>query len=158
MESLENQQQVFHPSHRPWKSATTADSHIPTASTTGSLIKRSDLKPALKPLTMRVGQIKLPKWAKCSCQTQKVRKRKKKPSRKFRNAFGHTPLSIEEKIPWKCRRLVVGTGTGALPVMTDVKKEAKRRKLQLVVVPTSEAIKVLRNRPDETNAILHVTC
>jgi hypothetical protein len=26
--------------------------------------------PDLKPLTMRVGQIKLPKWAKCSCQTQ----------------------------------------------------------------------------------------
>jgi hypothetical protein len=51
----------------------------------------------------------------------KVRKRKKKPSRKFRPAFGHTPLSTEEKIPWNCRRLVVGTGTGALPVMTDVK-------------------------------------
>ncbi len=30
-----------------------------------------------------------------------VRKRKKKPSRKFRGAYGHTPLSLEEKIPWK---------------------------------------------------------
>lgn len=39
-----------------------------------------------------------------------VRKRKKKASKKFRNAFGHTPLSIEEKIPWKCRWLVIGTG------------------------------------------------
>ena len=28
-----------------------------------------------------------------------VRKRKKKPSKKFRDAFGHTPLSIEEEIP-----------------------------------------------------------
>ncbi|MFZ0590627.1 MAG: hypothetical protein WAM39_09105, partial [Bryobacteraceae bacterium] len=70
----------------------------------------------------------------------------------------HTPLSIEEKIPWKCRRLVVGTGTGALPVMADVKKEAKRRNVQLLVVPTSEAIKALRENPDQTNAILHVTC
>jgi len=35
-----------------------------------------------------------------------VRKRKKKPSKKFRAAFGHTPLSVEEKIPWKCSRLV----------------------------------------------------
>ena len=35
-----------------------------------------------------------------------VRKRKKKPSKKFRDTFGHTPLSVEEKIPWKCRRLV----------------------------------------------------
>src|SRR5215468_6379237 len=34
-----------------------------------------------------------------------VRKRKKKPSKKFRDDFGHTPLSVEEKIPWKCRRL-----------------------------------------------------
>ena len=32
-----------------------------------------------------------------------VRKRKKKASKKFRDAFGHTPLSLEEKIPWKCR-------------------------------------------------------
>ena len=36
----------------------------------------------------------------------KVSKRKKKPSRKFRDQFGHTPLSVEEAIPWKCRRLV----------------------------------------------------
>ena len=36
-----------------------------------------------------------------------VRKRKKKPSKKFRDAFGHTPLSVEEEIPWKCRRLVI---------------------------------------------------
>src|SRR5258708_29660851 len=36
-----------------------------------------------------------------------VRKRKKKPSKKFRGAFGQTPLSLEEKMPWKCRRLVI---------------------------------------------------
>ena len=34
-----------------------------------------------------------------------------KPSKKFRGAFGLTPLSIEEGIPWKCRRLVIGIGT-----------------------------------------------
>ena len=50
-----------------------------------------------------------------------VRKRKKKLSKKFRAAFGHTPLSADEKIPWKCRRLVIGTGTGALPVMDEGK-------------------------------------
>jgi len=43
----------------------------------------------------------------------KVRKRKKGPSKPFREAFGHTPLSIQEDIPWNCSRLVVGTGTGA---------------------------------------------
>jgi hypothetical protein len=32
-----------------------------------------------------------------------IRKRTKKPSKKFREEFGHTPLSVEEDIPWKCR-------------------------------------------------------
>jgi hypothetical protein len=87
-----------------------------------------------------------------------VRKRKKKPSKKFRNRFGHTPLSVEEKIPWKCRRLVVGTGTGALPVMDEVKREAKRRKIKLLILPTAQAIKALQQENDDTNAVLHVTC
>jgi hypothetical protein len=39
-----------------------------------------------------------------------VRKRDKKPSRKFRGDYGHTPLSVEEDIPWNCSRLVIGTG------------------------------------------------
>ncbi len=88
-----------------------------------------------------------------------VCKRKKKPSKKFRDAFGHTPLSIREKIPWKkCSRLVIGTGTGALPVMEEVKREARRRKIKLVILPTVEAIEKLRENPRETNAVLHVTC
>jgi hypothetical protein len=87
-----------------------------------------------------------------------VRKRKKKPSKKFHDRFGHTPLSVEEKIPWKCRRLVVGTGTGALPVMDEVKREAKRRKIELLILPTAQAIEVLEQENDDTNAVLHVTC
>jgi hypothetical protein len=87
-----------------------------------------------------------------------IRKRKKKPSKKFRDDFGHTPLSIEEEIPWKCRRLVIGTGTGALPVMKEVKREAQRRKIKLLILPTIEAIDKLKQRPSDTNAILHVTC
>ena len=63
-----------------------------------------------------------------------VRKRKKKPSKNFRGAFGHTPLSVEEKIPWKCRRLVIGTGTGALPVMKEVKQEANGSRHGLAVL------------------------
>jgi hypothetical protein len=87
-----------------------------------------------------------------------VRKRKKEPSKKFREAFGHTPLSIEEDIPWKCRRLIIGTGTGALSVMEEVKQEAKRRKIKLFILPTVEAIEELKQHPERTNAILHVTC
>lgn len=87
-----------------------------------------------------------------------VYKRKKKPSRKFRHEFGHTPVSIKEVIPWKCRTLVIGTGTGALPVMDEVKAEAKRRRVELLVLPTADAIDVLKRDPKQTNAILHVTC
>ena len=88
-----------------------------------------------------------------------IRKRKKKQSKQFRDEFGHTPLSIEEDIPWKCRRLVVGTGAyGKLPVMKEVKREAERRKIELLVLPTAQAIETLEEGIEGTNAILHVTC
>jgi hypothetical protein len=87
-----------------------------------------------------------------------VRKRKKKPSKKYRDVFGHTPVSMDEDIPWRCRRLVIGTGDGALPVMDEVKVEAKRRKVQLLIRPTAQAIEMLKRRPADTAAILHVTC
>ena len=87
-----------------------------------------------------------------------VHKRKKKPSKQFRDTFGRTPLSMEEDIPWRCRRLVIGTGAGALPVMEEVKREAQRRKIKLIIRPTLEAIQRLEENPAATNAILHVTC
>jgi hypothetical protein len=87
-----------------------------------------------------------------------IRKREKRPSKKFRDEFGHTPLSVEEEIPWKCRRLVIGTGAyGRLPVMREVKLEAKRRHVELVIVPTSEAIRLME-KESAANAVLHVTC
>jgi hypothetical protein len=88
-----------------------------------------------------------------------IRKRIKKLSKQFRDKFGHTPVSTEEKIPWKCRRLVIGTGTyGALPVMREVKAEAKRRDVELVLLPTAKAVEFLNENPRNTNAILHLTC
>src|SRR5215470_6868785 len=88
-----------------------------------------------------------------------VSKRLMKASKNFRVEFGHTPLSIEEKIPWKCRRLVIGTGAyGSLPVMDEVEREAGARGIDLLVLPTVEAIKALQENPEDTNAILHVTC
>jgi hypothetical protein len=89
----------------------------------------------------------------------RIRKRKKAASKKFRGAYGHTPLSTAEDIPWRCRRLVIGTGAdGALPVMEQVREQARRRKVDLVVVPTAEAIDVLAGTSKDTNAVLHVTC
>jgi hypothetical protein len=88
-----------------------------------------------------------------------VAKRKKKASKQFRGEYGHTPLSIEEKIPWQCQRLVIGTGAnGALPVMNEVKQEAERRKIELLILPTPQAIEALKKNAAETNAILHITC
>jgi hypothetical protein len=52
---------------------------------------------------------------------------------------------------------VIGTGTGALPVMKEVKGEAQRREIELLVLPTAQAIKTLKQNPNETNAILRVT-
>lgn len=87
-----------------------------------------------------------------------IRKRWKKPSKKYRDSFGHTPVSIDEDIPWRCRRLVIGTGEGALPVMDEVKREARRRHVKLVIQPTARAISTLKQGQEGTSAILHVTC
>jgi hypothetical protein len=89
----------------------------------------------------------------------KVSKREKKPSKHYKDRFGHTPLSVDEVIPWACGRLIVGTGAyGRLPVMDDVKREAERRGVDLVILPTAEAIEQINQGGERTNAILHVTC
>ena len=79
--------------------------------------------------------------------------------RAYREQFGHTPVSLKEEIPWRCKRLVIGTGMhGQLPVMDEVLAEARRRGVEIVVCTTPEAIQHLQEHPDETNAIVHVTC
>lgn len=90
----------------------------------------------------------------------RVQRRHKKASRPLRDRYGHTPLSMAEPIPWKCRRLIVGTGAdGELPITPDVVAEAERRGVELIALPTPEACRLLSHAdPDETAAILHVTC
>ena len=88
-----------------------------------------------------------------------VRKRKKGPSKQFREQFDHTPLSVQEEIPWKCTQLIVGTGAhGNLPVMEELREKAERKGVKLLMLPTLEAIALLNRSPKDTNAILHVTC
>ena len=88
-----------------------------------------------------------------------IRKRKKRASKEYQAAYGHTPLSIKEDNPWHCHRLVVGTGAqGALPVMDEVLEEAERRHVELLSLPTADVIAVLKGSGKDTNAILHVTC
>jgi len=89
-----------------------------------------------------------------------VRKRKKSGSKRFREEYGHTPLSVEEDIPWGGTQLIIGTGVyGKLPIMPAVEAEAKRRGIKLVAVPTEQACQLLSSMARaETFAILHVTC
>lgn len=89
-----------------------------------------------------------------------VTKRSKGPSKPYRSRYGHTPLSIDEAIPWGGTRLIVGTGAdGALPIMDAVRAEAGRRGVELVAVPTEEGCRLLADlEPAQVRAILHVTC
>jgi hypothetical protein len=64
----------------------------------------------------------------------------------------------KKRSPWKCSRLLIGTGTGALPVMDEVKREAEHQRIELLIMPTAQAIRELEHSPTDTNAILHVTC
>jgi hypothetical protein len=89
-----------------------------------------------------------------------VRKRSKKPSKPYRDKFGHTPLSADEEIPWGGPRLIIGTGAqGSLPVMAEVVEKAARRNIDLVAVPTEQACRLISGlEPREVRAVLHVTC
>ena len=89
-----------------------------------------------------------------------VRPRVKGPSKAYRSQFGHTPLSAGEDIPWSKPLLVVGTGfSGSLPIMPEVREQARRGAVELVTLPTADACAMLRAlSPSEANAVLHVTC
>ena len=87
----------------------------------------------------------------------RVKKRKKAESKKYRDIYGHTPLSGDENIPWKCKRLVIGTGhSSALPVMKEIYRIAGKKGVKLIVLSTPEAIKNVNDA--DTNLILHLTC
>ena len=86
-----------------------------------------------------------------------VRKRKKAESKKYKDKFGHTPLSPDENIPWNCKCLIIGAGhNSSLPVMREVYNIASRKGVELRVMSTPEAIKYINDR--NTNFILHLTC
>ena len=89
-----------------------------------------------------------------------VRQRKKRSSKPYRAQFGHTPLSVDEELPWGGRRLIVGTGVhGYLPVMPEVVEEADRRGVKLDAIPTEEACLLIAGLDaGEVHAVLHVTC
>jgi hypothetical protein len=90
----------------------------------------------------------------------RVRKRKKKPSKPYRDMFGHTPLSVDEALPWGGSRLIIGTGAyGSLPIMREVTEEARHRGIDLTAIPTEDACRLIASLDRrEVHAVLHVTC
>jgi hypothetical protein len=77
----------------------------------------------------------------------RIRRRKKGPSKRRRAEYGHTPLSADESIPWSAPRLIVGTGaSGQLPITDDVYREAARRGVEVVALPTALACATQRDR------------
>jgi hypothetical protein len=90
----------------------------------------------------------------------RVEKRSKKRSKAYRDRYGHTPLSVDEAIPWGGKRLIVGTGAnGSLPIMPEVWAEAERRAIEIVALPTEQALRLLgETQPKEARAVLHITC
>jgi hypothetical protein len=90
----------------------------------------------------------------------RIRKRKKGPSKARRDEFGHTPLTCEEQLPWGGQRLWIGTGaSGMLPVAEDVRREARRRGVELRMEATPALVeRINAGMPRETNLVVHVTC
>ena len=85
-----------------------------------------------------------------------VHKRSKKPSKPYRDKFGHTPLSADEKLPWGGPRLIIGTGAhGSLPIIPEMVQKAARRHIDLVAVPTEQACGLISGlEPREVRADL----
>ena len=90
----------------------------------------------------------------------RVSKRNKKPSKALRDRYGRTPLSAQERIPWGGNRLITVTGVyGSLPVTPEVNEEAELRNIELIVLPTREACRLLDDlKSKDTYAVLHCTC
>jgi len=92
----------------------------------------------------------------------KVHRRRKEPSKAYKESGWHTPLTAHEHIPWGKRGgvLIVGTGqTGLMPIHESVYTEAEERGITVSVMKTEEACRrIAEMEPDEVNAVLHVTC
>jgi len=56
--------------------------------------------------------------------------------------------------------LIIGTGVyGNLPVTPEVNEEAELRHIELIVLPTREACRLLDDlKSKDTYAVLHCTC
>lgn len=97
---------------------------------------------------------------------EKVLRRPKELSRKYRGLYGHTPLSTEEmkellNLCPEARIVVIGTGQyGALPVPEEAIREAEKRGKRVIMLRTPEVSGKLSELSGEGRvlAVIHVTC
>jgi len=89
-----------------------------------------------------------------------VSKRSKKKSKKFKNLFGHTPLSDHDLTflhGEKTDRIFIGTGQfGDLPITTEA--HAILATMVTTILPTPEIIGMLEEEHRPFVAVLHVSC
>ena len=89
-----------------------------------------------------------------------IRQRKKGPSKPYRSKYGHTPLTVHEKIPWDCETLLIGKGmSGRLPITKEFKAMAKEKNVKLIILESPEAVKYYKKHYQKgMNVIIHITC
>ena len=100
----------------------------------------------------------------------KVRKRRKDLSKKYRNRYGHTPLSREElelyvEESGNIEYLVIGTGQyGVLPLTPDAKKyigKLEEKGVKIIIDKTPNILSIINRLEKEDKrvlAIIHTTC
>src|SRR2546425_10239246 len=83
----------------------------------------------------------------------RIRRRKKGPSKKQRAAYGHTPLTPDEAVPWSAPLLIVGTGaSGQLPITDELYRAAAKRRGEGGPPPPAPAAAALARAAPKTRA------
>ena len=89
-----------------------------------------------------------------------VTKRSKKPSKKYKKQYGHTPLShdelsfLEREAP---QRIFIGTGQyGDLPITPEA--QALLKNYESCIRPTPEILDLIEDEVHPLVAIIHVSC
>ncbi|RLE71943.1 MAG: hypothetical protein DRJ37_03920 [Thermoprotei archaeon] len=96
----------------------------------------------------------------------KILRRFKDISKKYKGRYGHTPLSLEEvsktlKLCPGANTVIIGKGIyGALPIPKEVINYIEEHGLKLVIVETSKLPEILASEAEKGKvlAIVHVTC
>lgn len=86
-----------------------------------------------------------------------ISRRHKSMSRISKEAYGHTPLTVHENIPWDCDTLIIGTGiNGGLPITDEIFRTAEELCVKIILKKTKDALEHLGD--ENTNFVLHLTC